>query len=309
MTTRVKPGWIVLLLIVIGILAWFVLVPKRFREPALEVGCTGTPTPNFALPRATPQTLAGTRIMLNPGHGFTLTEENNWGFQRPKPNGYSVFVLEDDSNIRMARTVKRILQAAGAVVLTTRELEATKSGASGEPVWREASKHHLSRIGVNKGIWNSRGYSLRGDCRLAQDIRARPLYANLEQTDLLLSLHSNAGNPLARGTQVFYGERSFLRVAPRTLGAKNACLAKNLAIAVPKQIRLERPDLRWGDASTNQSNQYGENGFALMPSVILEVGFHTNFIDGKALQDETFRVAVAKGIRVALELFLQNPTC
>jgi N-acetylmuramoyl-L-alanine amidase len=46
-----------------------------------------------------------------------------------------------------------------------------------------------------------------------------------------------------------------------------------------------------------------------MPSVILEVAFHTNALDGKALQQETFRQAVAKGIKNALEEFLAQPIC
>jgi N-acetylmuramoyl-L-alanine amidase len=191
---RVKPGWIVLFLLMLGMvgfLIWF-LSSRRIFEPAFQFGCTGTPTPAFAAPRATPTSLVGARIMLNPGHGMTLTDKNTWGFQRPKANGFSVFVLEDDSNIRIARAVKKVLEAAGAVVLSTRELEGTTMGSSGEPIWREASKHHLSRLKVNKGIWNSRGVSLHNDCRLAQDIRARPLYANFEKADLMLSIHSNA---------------------------------------------------------------------------------------------------------------------
>ncbi len=307
---RVKPGWIVLLLMalgMVGLLVWF-LGSRRIFEPALQVGCTGSPTPAFTNPRVVPTSLVGARIMLNPGHGITLTDKNTWGFQRPKANGFSVFVLEDDSNIRIARAVKKVLEAAGAVVLSTRELERSTVGSSGEAVWREASKHHLSRIGVNKGIWNSRGFSLRSDCRLAQDIRARPLYANFEKADLMLSFHSNAGNFLARGTQVFYAERSFLRAAPKDLGLKNACFAKLLAISVPKQIRLDgRPN--WKNGSTTASNQYGENGFALMPSAILEVAFHTNRADGAALMQESFRVAVATGIRDALNSFFKNPKC
>ncbi len=304
---RVKPGWI-LLLILLGLLAglWF---SRKTFEPALEYGCAGTPTPNFAMPRSLPKTLRGARIMLNPGHGIILTDKNTWGFQRPQANGISVFVLEDDSNVWLARQVKQVLEAAGATVLSTRELSDTQIGLSGEPVWREATRHHLSRLGVNRGIWNSRGFSLRSDCRAAQDIRARPLYANLQKADVLLSIHSNAGNRLARGTQVFYPTSSFLRAANPELPRKSQCLAKVMARAVPKAIRLEHPDLAWGNGSSTGSNQYGENGFALMPSVILEVAFHTNPRDGRALQQATFRDAVASGVKNALVQFLEQPSC
>ena len=301
--TRVKPGWIVVFLLFL--LFWFVAQPR----PEFQAACAGAPTPTFATPRAMPKTLRGARIMLNPGHGITLTDKKTWGFQRPQANGISVFVLEDDSNVRLARRIKKVLEDAGASVFSTRELEDTQIGKSGIPVWREASKHHLERLGVDQGIWDSSGVALRSDCRLAKDIRARPLYANLLKADILLSIHSNAGQPLARGTQVFYANRHFLRATQPQVPKQSACLAKALASAVPKAIRLERPDLRWGTGSVTASNQYGENGFALMPSVILEVAFHTNALDGRALRQETFRAAVASGVKAALASFLEQPEC
>jgi N-acetylmuramoyl-L-alanine amidase len=305
----VKRGWIILLLLALLLTtSWLVRQGQQRlrREPALEAGCQGTPTPRFDAPRALPTTLRGTRVMLNPGHGSINTDEGNWGFQRPQPNGFSVFVLEDDSNIRLARAVKRELETAGAVVLTTRELTDQAEGKSDLPVWREAARHHLERIGVPEGIWNSRGFPLRDSCNLSKDIRARPLYANLERADVMLSLHSNAGNPTARGTQVIYATRPFLRAANDDLPEKSQCLAETLAQTVPEQIRLERP---WSDATVKGSNQYGETGFALMPNVILEVAFHTNVFDGQALRSSGFREAFAKGVRVGLERFLSQPEC
>jgi N-acetylmuramoyl-L-alanine amidase len=303
--TRVKPGWIVVLVLILGMLLWVV----QLRHPEFQAACAGTAMPRFTTPRALPKTLEGARIMLNPGHGIILTDQETWGFQRPKANGFSVFVLEDDSNVWLARSIKKVLEAAGATVLSTRELEDTQIGQSGLPIWREASTHYLARLGVDAGVWDSSGVALRSDCRLAKDIRARPLYANFLKADVLLSIHSNAGQPLARGTQIFYAEQSFLQAAAPELAAQSACLAKIMANAVPKAIRLERPDLGWGAGSLTASNQYGENGFALMPSLILEVAFHTNALDGKALQQESWRTAVANGVKTALTSFLEQPDC
>jgi N-acetylmuramoyl-L-alanine amidase len=305
----VKRGWIILITLALLLtLSWLVRQGQQRlrREPALELGCQGAPTPRFDAPRDLPTTLRGTRVMLNPGHGSINTDEGSWGFQRPQPNGFSVFVLEDDSNIRLARAVKQELETAGAVVLTTRELTDETEGQSDLPVWREAARHHLERIGVPEGIWNSRGFALRDSCNLSKDIRARPLYANLERADVMLSLHSNAGNPAARGTQAIYATRPFLRAASDDLPEQSRCLAEALAQTIPEQIRLERP---WSNATVNGSNQYGENGFALMPSVILEVAFHTNFFDGQALRSSRFRETFAKGVRVGLEQFLSQREC
>jgi N-acetylmuramoyl-L-alanine amidase len=303
-----KRGWVIVLVLTLGLLVWLgSLGLQRLRhEPALEVGCKGEPTPTFVASQALPKTLLGARVMLNPGHGITKTDEGNWGFQRPQPDGVGVFVLEDDSNVRLAKAIKQELEQAGAVVLATRELYDTATGKSGLPLWHEATRHHLEQRGVDAGIWDSRGFSLRGDCNLAKDIRARPLYANFERADVLLSLHSNAGNPLARGTQVFYPTRHFLRAAGADLTKQSRCLAQVLALEVPKRIRLERP---WSNAGVTGSGAYGENGFALMPSVILEVAFHTNALDGAALRSSRFRAALAKGVRAGLERFLTQPNC
>lgn len=246
--------------------------------------------------------------MLNPGHGLTLTNEGDWGFQRPIADGRSVFVLEDDSNLRMARTVRDALVAAGAMVDATRELEENPNGASGRQAWREASIHALERGGAPRGVWKSRGQDLRGDCRAGQDVRARAYFANFKGADVMLSLHSNAGFPWVRGTQVISSARPYLS-APTNTAGRGACLARAFAREVPGAIRRERPDLRWPDAEVISSDRYGENGYAIMPSVILEVGFHTNRVDGAALGQESFRRAVAHGVLEGLKGFLENPAC
>ena len=295
-------GWLTLGLLVLAGLIWLV---ARLRSP-LEAACAGSATPTFATPRPLPKSLRGARIALNPGHGLTRSDDGGWEFQRPQPDGRTVFALEDDSNVRMARTVKRVLESSGAVVLTTRELEPQKLGVSGQPAWRESARHHLAALEVSAGIWDSSGPSLRGDCAAAQDIRARALYANQVQADVLLSLHSNAGRSAARGSLVLYANRAFLSAASSDLPAQSACLAKRLARAIPKAVRLERPDLNWPAASFAGSNNYGETGYALMPSVILETAFHTNAIDGAALGQESFRLAIANGVRDALIQFLES---
>jgi N-acetylmuramoyl-L-alanine amidase len=286
----------ILLLIALVALLWLAWSPREFLS-----ACTGVPAPRFQAPRALPNSLVGARVMLNPGHGLTLRDNGAWAYQRPLPDGEDVFVLEDASNARMARTVREELSEAQAVVLSTRELDLERgNGISGQDEWREASRHHLKARGVPEGIWNSAGASLHRDCLAGQDLRARPFYANLERADVMISLHSNAGMSWARGTQVIFDERI----------PTSACLAQNLARTVPAAIRKARPEFEWPAAQTIGSrNKYGELSLARMPSVILEVGFHTNRTDGTALQQPSFRRAVAAGIRAGTQAFLENPTC
>ncbi len=246
--------------------------------------------------------------MLNPGHGLSLHDDGTWQFQRPRADGKSVFVLEDESNLLMARAVRDALRTMGATVLTTRDLDSTASGASRQARFLEGARAHLERSGMERGIWDSVGSALHGDCRSSQDLRARAYAANAEGADVMVSLHSNAGRPGVRGTLVLYGSRSYLRAAPPDLETRNACLAKAVAAAVPTAIRAARPDLGWENAAITASAGYGENGYALMPAVILEVGYHTNARDGAALQQTSFRAAVAAGVVTALRAFLQRRT-
>jgi N-acetylmuramoyl-L-alanine amidase len=301
---RIKPGWLILGALILGWLIW----QRPALKPTQKTACAGELPPVFATPRALPISLKGLRVMLNPGHGLTLTDEGDWGFQRPMPDGHGVFVLEDDSNLRMARTVREALVGAGATVDATRELEENANGVSGRPAWREAATHHLERSGAPRGVWNSRGEGLHDDCRAGQDLRSRAYFANFKGADVMVSLHSNAGFPWVRGTQVISSARPYLN-APADTVERGACMARAIAGTVPDSIRQERPDLRWSNAELVSSDRYGENGYAVMPSVILEVGFHTNPVDGAALRQESFRRAVAHGIVQGLTRFLENPAC
>ncbi len=300
---RIKPGWLIL-----GALALLWLIWQRPASKPIQSACAGDPVPWFATPRALPTSLNGLRVMLNPGHGLTLTDEGEWGFQRPLSDGRGVFVLEDDSNLRMARMVRAALFAAGATVYATRELEENIGGASGQPAWREAATHYLERVGAPRGVWHSQGEGLHDDCRAGQDLRARAYFANFKGADVMVSLHSNAGFPWVHGTQVISSARSYLS-APSQTPERSACMARAIATTVPDAIRQARPDFRWSNAEVISSDRYGENGYALMPSVILEVGFHTNSVDGAALGQESFRRAVADGIVQGLTRFLKNPAC
>src|SRR3546814_2149544 len=46
-----------------------------------------------------------------------------------------------------------------------------------------------------------------------------------------------------------------------------------------------------------------------MPSVVLEVGFHTNSSDAAALKDPAFREAAMKGVEKGLRLKAEGKTC
>jgi N-acetylmuramoyl-L-alanine amidase len=273
--------------------------------------CPGSPMFTTYLGRVKPRTIAGLRITLNPGHGWTRRDSGVWGLQRPNtnPNGSPpVFVQEDFNNLETAIIVKDALAAVNAEVSSVRNLDKNAgNGASGNPLWQEAAKHHLERTGAPAGIWDSERDLKGSDCQEDKDIRSRPLYANSLGSDVLIGLHSNAvssGWQSARGTRVYYSTENVLPGTPSTQQSESATLATALAAKIVASIRAARPDLNWPDAQVIGSADYGEARFAQMPAVILEMGFHTNPIDGPALAEVSFRQAVAAGIRDGVKSWL-----
>jgi N-acetylmuramoyl-L-alanine amidase len=273
--------------------------------------CPGSPMFTTYAGRTKPSTIAGTKITLNPGHGWTKRESGAWGLQRPNPNPNGsppVYVQEDFNNLETAIIIKDALAAVNANVSSVRNLDKNAgNGLSGNPLWQEAAKHHLERIAAPAGVWNSERDARGSDCEEDKDIRSRPLYANSLGSDVLIGLHSNAvssGWQLARGTRVYYSTENFLPGTPSTQQSESVTLATALAAKIVASIRAARPDLNWPDAQVIGSPDYGETRFAQMPAVILETGFHTNPIDGPALAEISFRSAVASGIREGIKTWL-----
>ncbi len=271
--------------------------------------CSGATRITYPNPRALPTKLADTNIMLNPGHGLTQLDSGSWGYQRPviNPSGTPpVYAHEDLTNLELAIITNQVLSAAGASVDSVRNLDKNAgTGLSGQAKWQEGSRHYLQSLGVPEHVWNSEGNALDGSCNMGKDIRVRPFYANYKGVDILVSLHSNANNSTsARGTWVIYNNGDFEYGVPSSTYTQSVELARSLASSVVASIRQERPDLNWPEPVIKADDRYGETGYAKMPSVILEVGFHTNAIDGQALNEASFRQAVAEGIENGLKVFL-----
>jgi hypothetical protein len=53
----------------------------------------------------------------------------------------------------------------------------------------------------------------------------------------------------------------------------------------------------------------GENSFATVPSMIVEVGFHTNPKDALALKDPQFQKLSMKGVAKGMRLFREGASC
>jgi N-acetylmuramoyl-L-alanine amidase len=265
-------------------------------NPQEVFACSGAPRPDFANPRPLPTTLAGTKVMLNPGHGYGLRDNGAWNYERPQINTSAqppVYVQEDQNNLEVAMRVASALQAGGANVESARNLNKNAgAGVSGLQKWQESAQQHLKASAVPDIVWNSEGNPLESDCTKGKDLRSRPFYANYWGADVLVGLHSNANdNSSARGTWVIYTTVPTLPNTPTSFGPESARLANHIGDNVVAEIRAARPDLNW-PAPRFVDEEYGEVRFAKMPAVLVEVGFHTNPID------------VAQGISKAIKNFV-----
>jgi N-acetylmuramoyl-L-alanine amidase len=277
-------------------------------NPQEVFACSGAPRPDFANPRPLPTTLAGTKVMLNPGHGYGLRDSGAWNYERPQINPGAqppVYVQEDQNNLEVAMRVATALQAGGANVESARNLnQSAGTGVSGLAKWQESAQQHLKATGVAATVWNSEGNPLGSDCTMGKDLRSRPFYANHWGADVLVGLHSNANdNSSARGTWIIYTTVPSLPNTPSSFGPESARLANIVGNSIVAEIRAARPDLNW-PAPRFVDEEYGEVRFAKMPAVLVEVGFHTNPTDGPALADNTFRNAVGQGISKAIKSFV-----
>ncbi|WP_425481894.1 N-acetylmuramoyl-L-alanine amidase [Lysobacter panacisoli] len=150
----------------------------------------------------------------------------------------------------------------------------------------------------NPEIWHSLPGSTDGLRERDEDIRSRPLFANHVGASTLIHVHTNAGDPLARGTRVFIQEG---RIADAQLGASILCYMREQIQSLPAYTAFPVQ-------TAPQYDNYGENRLATMPSVIVEVGFHTNPTDAAALQNATFRSAAMRGVEKGYRLNSEGRT-
>lgn len=262
--------------------------------------------------REKPTSVTGARVMLNPGHGYYRTDNGSFKYQREPVNVNAtppVYAQEDQSNLFMALSVADKLSASGMVTEAARSLNLNAGiGITGKAKWEEAAIHALPDKGLPEGVWNSEGNSWAGNCAIGRDIRARAFAANYWGADAIVGLHSNAySDTSVRGTRIFYTKTPFLPDTPGSTPANSQALALAIASHIRDSIRAARPDLNWPEPIIAGSDEYGEIGYAKMPGVLIEVGFHTNATDGQALNESSFREAVAAGVHDALNEFFGPP--
>lgn len=249
-------------------------------------------------------------VVINPGHGKYLHHaDNTWRYQRPVAYTGTTDVYEDIVTPGYASMLASVLTARSASTITniqhTRDLGNTAIDPESGLAWAAlGARYYMKRLypALGATIWNkfpnggSSGINLR---EYDEDIRSRPEYANYINAETMISLHTDAADSSARGATVITNIDNVDSVQ----------LAKNVQCYLTEQI-TQLPEyadyvIRQG---VKDGDNYGEVRVAAMPTVLVELGFHTNPEDAAALQDPIFRAAAAKGIEKGYRTFKAGET-
>ncbi|MDV3467656.1 N-acetylmuramoyl-L-alanine amidase [Stenotrophomonas sp. C3(2023)] len=243
---------------------------------------------------------ANSSVAVFGGHGWYYHYNfKDWRAQRDPSNG----ILEDEITTEYSRRLEKMLRDSyRAQVFEPRGHSTDIHTPSGQPWWRLATRYWLKRALPNRpDIWHSLPGSASPLRERNEDIRSRPLYANEVKADTTIHLHTNAHiDTRTRGTGVLYH-------AGRS---RDENLARNILCYMDEYIHIRSAYKDWiVPANPTPRMDLGENKLADMPSVIVELGFHTNPDDARALQDAVFQEGATAGIAKGWYLYTQGMGC
>lgn len=160
---------------------------------------------------------------------------------------------------------------------------------SGKPRFEEAARYWVEYVGAPPETYHSDWEDN------SADVTTRPLYANWQGADAYLSIHSNAYNGAARGTETFM----YNGVATAGSESWRNLVQERLIDAFRSEWY---PD--WIDRGVKTAN-FGEvRELESMPGCLTEIAFHDNADDAAYLKNPAFRETVARAIAsAALEFF------
>jgi hypothetical protein len=238
-------------------------------------------------------------VLVSSSHGLIRVHPAlNWDYQRPDAFGFR----EDMITPAYGDALQLLLEErSGSTVTRARNRSQDLHSESNRPWEYLSSRYHLKALMPDRtDIWNSLPNDTDNDREVKEDIRTRPLYANHLGVGTLVSLHTN-GHELGavRGVEVYYhGDKPDDRP-----------LAENVLCGMRELIRAQPGYESFPARQAASPGRHGENRIGTMPSVLVEIAYHSNAEDSAALQDPVFRAASMKGVEKGVRLFRQGKTC
>lgn len=240
-------------------------------------------------------------VMISAGHGYFFNPvSKKWETRRPFMND----IQEDFITPRYAWSAERyVIDRLNYPVAMARSDSTEVHAESGNPWWKMSARTWLqSRFKDNSDIWDSLPNDGSPDGEEADDIRARPLFANHVGADYSLHIHTNgADNTEARGTVGIYqrGRDEDAKFTQRIL-----CSMEEIIHAIPGYSD-------WRVDVTPRPGNYGELRLTSphKRAALIEVGFHSNVADAAALKKAAFRTAAAAGMIKGIRLYGEEKVC
>lgn len=252
---------------VVALGVWIAWLASTVRGPAPSADALLTPPSGYAWTELPPASfpvppyarfLDGVRIVLDPGHVGQIDKGGGW---KRGPTG----LREAEVNLRVAQFLREFLQAAGADVTLTREVDQS--------------------LGLDDH----------------EDLRDRAEIANRLRADLLLSIHHNAAaTPSANYTSIFYhrspdhSPASLCAARYLLTGLNDALrLEQHLGCALVSDLAIYKAD---GFAVLRQ---------ARVPAVLVEGSFYSNPAEEQRLRDPLYNRREAYGLFIGLARWAQ----
>lgn len=244
-----------------------------------------------------PTDVAKERVLVSAGHGYYFHKKFGWTAQRTLTNG----ILEDIATPAFAASLDAYsVSRSGAEVFGARSLARERHLESNQPWSAMASRYFLKDLLPDvPAIWNSKPGEGDDLEEYNQDIRSRPLYANHFGVNAAIHVHTNAGASNVRGIRVYHAPG---READRVLATNALCYIK-------ESLSSNQAYENFPVASEPHAKGHGENRYAEMPSIIAEVGFHTNKQDAAAIGSYVFRDLTMRGLEKGYRMFREGRGC
>ncbi len=239
------------------------------------------------------------KVLVAAGHGIYYNSKyKDWRAQRDRTNG----IVEDFITPAFARLLQDYLRGrSNSTVHRARSTDISAHPDSAQPWSLMAARYHIKNVlPEHAEIWNSAGSAgATSTGEREQDIRSRPLYANHLGVDALIHLHTNAASASRRGVEVFHQPNSS---DSKRLGDLALCYMR-------ESLRTNSAYADFPVALVSSPKNHGENRLAEMPSIIAEMGFHTNPKDAVAIQSYVFQDLAMRGLEKAYRMFKEGNGC
>lgn len=242
--------------------------------------------------------LAGKNICVGPSHG-RFWNGSGWYWQRTLTCGWGEAALEDLLSIKLVKFLRQYLTQDGATFVAPRQLDDGYGNDpdTGLPWYEMCAESWLHHAGAPSSVWASSSGNTGNDMdadRSSDDIRARPLWADYNNTDIYIACHTNAGGGgLATGTETYYDTA----MEHPAHVANSLSLATNVQNNVRDAIRStfdEEPN--WADRLVkNSAGGFGEIRIPDRPAILIELAFHDDCTrDALYLTQDDFFKSVAE---------------